>query len=126
MGIDVRTTIMLGLMATIESAGPFSYLDAGGEQDVYEDTSTTRRKISFDMDLSNMTQNGVIRVYRKVDGANYRLQIEQAFTVADGIDAWTVTEAWTNQHWKVTYQEDADEGAARSIPYNVITQAAME
>jgi len=112
----------LDFLATTEAAGPFSYLDAGGEQDVYENTGVTRRKISFDMDLSNMTLDGTIRVYRKVDGANYRLHVTQAFTVADGVDAWSVTEAWTNQHWKVTYQESADEGAARSVPYNVIIQ----
>ncbi|KKL12107.1 hypothetical protein LCGC14_2539070, partial [marine sediment metagenome] len=28
----------------------------------------------------------------------------------------------TNQEWKLTYQESADEGAARAIPFNVITE----
>ena len=117
--IEERT---FDLVDTAEAVGPFSYLDAGGEQDVYTNEVTTRRKISFEMSLKNMTQNGTVRVYRKVDGATYDIWIERTYTAAGAEKVWTVEDVITNQHFKVTYQEAVDEGAARSIPYNVIIQ----
>jgi hypothetical protein len=107
---------------TSETAGPFSYLDAGGEQDVYEDTAVTRRKISVELDLNAMTQNGTVRLYRKVDGTNYRIWIEEAYNAGGSEKVFTRDQLVTNQHFKVTYEEDADEGGDRSIPYNVITE----
>ena len=107
-------------MDTAEVAGPFSYLDAGAEQDVYEDTATTRRRIWVEFSNRNMTQAGTFIIYRKVDGANYDQWTSVLVTVA-GDDAFDA-EFTTNQHWKLTYTESVDEGAARDIPYNVITQ----
>ncbi len=104
-----------------ETVGPFSYLDAGGEQDVIEDTAITRRRISLELDLTTMTQDGTIRIYRKVDGATYGLWSSAAFTAA-GVENVSDAIFTTSQAWKLTYQEGADEGAARSIPFNVITE----
>ena len=109
------------LVDSAETAGPFSYLDAGGEQDVVEDTATTRRRISLEIDLDAMTQNGTIKIYRKVNGTNYRVWSTTPF-VAAGVEQAFDAIFTTNQAWKLTYEEDADEGAARSIPYNVITE----
>jgi hypothetical protein len=114
---------LLGLSGTSEAVGPYSYLDAGGEQTIYESAVTTRRKISFDIDLNAMTQNGTIRLYRKVDGTNYRIWIEEPFNVGGSEKAFSREGVTINQHFKVTYEESADEGADRSIPYNVIIQA---
>jgi hypothetical protein len=111
-----------GLVYTTEAVGPYSYTDAGGEQTVYESALATRRKISFHMDLNTMTQNGTVRIYEKVDGANYRLAVEYNFVAADDEKVWFVDEYVTNQNFKVTYEEAVDEGAARSIPYNAITE----
>ncbi len=113
---------LVTLLLAAESVGPFSYLDAGGEQDVYVDAATTRRKISIELDLNAMTQDGTIRVKRKVDGANYRTWIEHSFSAAGAEKVWTVSEAVTNQAFKVTYQEAVDETADRDIEYNVITK----
>jgi len=101
-----------GLVDSAEAAGPFSYLDAGGEQDVIVDALTTRRRIWLD----------TFRIYRKVDGGNYDLYAKQPVTIgADEERAWDA-EFTVNQGWKLTYEEDVDEGAARAIPYNIITQ----
>ena len=124
----VNTTFGLAaikaLVDTTETDASFSYLDAGGEQDVYVDAVTTRRKISFAMDITTMTQGGVVKVYLKVDGANYKVWVLQNVdSIASGgtEDVYSI-EVTTNQHFKVSYTEDADEGAARAIPYSVIHQ----
>ena len=111
-----------GLVDSGETAGPFSYLDAGGEQDVVEDTAVTRRHIWLEFSNRNMTQTGTFRIYRKIDGTNYDLYAEQAVTVSAGDERAFDAEFTTNQAWKLTYEEGADEGAARDIPFNVITQ----
>jgi len=113
---------ILGLVDSAEAVGPFSYLDAGGEQDVYEDAVTTRRRIWVSVSNRNMTETGNFRIYRKEDGANYDLYIEEAVLIAAGSERAWDSEFTTNQHWKITYEEDVDEGAARAIPYNVIIQ----
>lgn len=111
-----------GLVDSAENTGPFSYLDAGGEQTVFEDaTLTTRRRVSIEFDLDAMTLNGTIRLSRKIDGSTYRVWSESTFIAAGAEQAFDF-EFTTNQHWRLTYQESADEGAARSIPFNVITQ----
>ncbi len=113
---------ILGLVDSTEAVGPYSYVDAGGEQDVYEDAVTTRRRIWVSASNRNMTQTGNFRIYRKEDGANYDLYIEEPVLVAAGSERAWDREFTTNQHWKITYEEDVDEGAARAIPYNVIIQ----
>lgn len=108
------------LIDTTETTGPFSYLDAGAEQDVVEDATVVRRHIWLEVSNRNMTQSGLFKLYRKVDGANYDLwSTEQLLASGNRVLDYEFT---TNQHWKISYTEDADEGAARSIPYNIITQ----
>jgi len=119
-GADIGT--IKGLVDSAESAGPYSYLDAGGEQDVVVDAATTRRHIWLDFSNRNMTQIGTFRIYLKVNGTNYDLQETIAVTVG-GTDLRAFIRDFTvNQEWKLTYEEGVDEGAARDIPYNVITQ----
>lgn len=118
----LRVATILGLIDSAEAAGPYSYLDAGLEQDVYEDTAVTRRRIWVEVSNRNMTQTGTFIIYRKVDGANYDIWLTQAVTIGAGDDRVFDAEFTTNQHWKITYEEDVDEGANRDIPYNVITQ----
>ena len=117
---DIAT--VTGLIDTAETDASFSYLDAGGEQDVYTDAVTTRRKISFSMDISTMSQGGVVKVYLKVDGSTYKVWIKKdvdSISSSGTEDVYTI-EIITNQHIKVSYTEDADEGADRSIPYSVV------
>ena len=110
------------LVDSAEASGPYTYTDAGGEQTVYEDTATTRRHIWLEVSNRNMTQTGKFRIYRKVDASNYDLWTEQAVTVGAGDERVWDTNFVTNQAWKITYEEDANEGADRDIPYNVIIQ----
>ena len=113
---------ILGLVDSAEAVGPYSYLDAGGEQDVYEDTAVTRRRIWLVASNRNMTQTGTFRLYWMVNGVNYDLYIEQPVLIAAGEERAWDREFTINQPWKMTYEEDVDEGAARDIPYNIITQ----
>ena len=110
------------LVDSAEVVGPYTYDDIGGEQNFYTDAATTRRKISIEVSNRNMTQNGKFRIYRMVNGANYDIWITQATTVGAGDDRAFDQIFETNQAWKITYEEDVDEGANRDIPYNVIVQ----
>ena len=112
---------IVNLLLADATVGPFTYLDAGGEQDVVEDLSTTRRHINVEFDLTAMTQNGTIRLYRKVDGVTYQIFSEVAFVAADVEQVFEYVFS-TNQDWRLTYQEAVDEGANRLIPFNVITE----
>ncbi len=118
---DAVLTTINGLVDSAETVGPFSYLDAGGEQDVVEEISSVRRRVTVEIDLDAMTQDGTIRVYRKVDGTTYRIYTETAFTAAGAEQAFDA-QFTTNQDWRLTYQEGVDEGAARSIPFNTIIE----
>ena len=104
-----------------QSDGTLSYLDAGGEQTVVELIGTTRRVIfGVWLDMTNLTENGVIKVYYKIDGTNYRLVTSASFTVATDDDGFLIDVNFpVNQDFKVTYTEDADEGAARDIPFSL-------
>lgn len=109
-------------LAGTEAVGPYSYLDAGGEQEIYENAAVNRRKVYFEVSNRNMTQTGTFRVYRKVNGTNYDLWVSQAVKVAASSERAWDAEFVTNQHWRITYEEDADEGTARDIPLNVIIE----
>jgi hypothetical protein len=114
---------IIATTVTGESAGTFSYLDAGGEQTVLEMTLTTRREIkSVWLDVSTLPQDGDWKMYHKFDGSNYREFATGAFTVATDSDGILIDGFTINNDWKITWTEDADEGAARNIPYNVIYQ----
>lgn len=105
-----------------ESTGTFSYLDAGGEQDVVEITTFTRIMLhgAF-LDLSNMTQDGTIKAYYKIDGTNYREFYSKSFTVATDADGvWLELNVGIAHDFKITYEEGADETAARDIPFELV------
>lgn len=110
------------LLDSTEAHGPYPYTDAGGEQTIYEDISTERRRIWLDVSNRYMTKTGTFRIYRKIDGSNNDLWIDQPATVGAGDDRAWDAEFTTNQPWKITYKEDVDEGLDREIPYNVIVQ----
>jgi len=99
--------------------GVYSYLDTGGEQTVYENTNTNRKIIrGVFLDLVNMTQNGTVKVYCKIDGTNYREFYSKDFTVATDSDGLHIDLNFMVIHsLKITYTEQSNEGAARAIPY---------
>jgi len=99
-----------------------SYTDAGGEQTIYEMVNTTRGIVyGVWLDLVNMTQNGTVKVYYKIDGTNYREFKSYSFTVITDSDGLFIplTLGITNS-LKVTYTEEVNETAARAIPYSII------
>lgn len=76
------------------------------------------------LDLVNMTNDGTVRAYYKIDGSNYRLFSETLFTEAADPDGfWLDVNVGISADLKVTYQEGADEGAARAVPYQIIQEA---
>jgi hypothetical protein len=123
--VKVVDTVVDGIAAANtsgDSSGSFSYLDAGSEQDVIELATTTRKVVNgIWLDLVNMTQNGTIKVYYKIDGTNYRLFSTTEFTVATDADGVYINiNAGITNALKVTYTEGADETADRAIPYSII------
>ena len=107
-----------------EAAGSFSYLDAGGEQDLVELTITDRKLLQGAwLDMDAITKDGVIKCYYKVDGTNYREFSSEIFTVATDSDGVYIDlNMGVSQDFKITYTEDSDEGADRAIPYAIIWQ----
>lgn len=105
-----------------QEQGTLSYLDAGGEQTIAELTDGRARVIhSIFCDLSNMTQDGDLKLYAKIDGSNYRQIDTHAFTVATDPDGVLIRGPIAIDHdVKLTYTEGADEGAARDLPYTIV------
>lgn len=106
----------------LEDKGTFAYTDAGGEQTVLEQTSTARRVIhAVYLDLVNMTKDGTVKIYNKIDGTNYRECESYIFNVATASDGFVIKlGVGVTDAFKITYTESADEAASRNIPYVVV------
>ena len=105
---------------TNEATGTATYGDAGGEQNIIEQSLTTRRKIeSIWLDLNALTKGGTWKLSHKIDGSNYRQFDSGVWGITDDdgvqIDGFTV-----NNDWKLTWTEADDEGGDRNIKYNII------
>jgi hypothetical protein len=104
------------------------YLDAGAEQTVFEVVAASEAKTTIRnvlLDLSTMTQNGVVKVYSKIDGTNYmQVGADIAFTVATSKDGFPLTNETYNLtgDFKATYTEGADEGADRVIAFSYVKE----
>ncbi len=120
--VSADIAAILALVDSAQFTGPMSYLDAGGEQTVRENVLGTRRRVWLNFSNRNMAQTGTFRIYFRVDGTNYDLYAKQPVTVGAGDERAWDAEFTVNQDWKLTYEEDVNEGAARAIPYNVIMQ----
>jgi hypothetical protein len=116
--IDIIET----LVSSNDLTGTYAYTDAGGEQTIYEFVNTTRKIIyGIWLDLVNMTQNGTVKIYYKIDGSNYREVDSISFTVLTDSDGMylDVNMGITND-FKITYTEGSNEGASRNIPYSIV------
>lgn len=100
-------------------SGSLSYLDAGGEQTVFEITAVTKHFVTGIMvDMTTITQNGTFKLYSKIDGTNYRELAALIFTVATDSDGVLFDyRVSVDTDFKLTYTEGADEGAVRALPY---------
>lgn len=105
-----------------ETNGPFSYLDAGSEQDVHESTAVIRRRVNIVFNNQNMTQTGTFRLFIKTDGTTYDQYNATLVTIGASDDRVFNYEFVTNQNYKITYQETADESAARDIDFHAIEE----
>jgi hypothetical protein len=109
-------------------SGTSTYEDAGGEQTIIEIDSTDYLFITgILLDLSNMTQDGTLKLYSKIDGSNYRLSESLSFTAAGLEDAVPIRSNYNYRiaisgGFKLTYTEGVDEGADRAIPYSYILE----
>jgi hypothetical protein len=111
-----------GFLIASNAEGTYAYTNAGGEQTIYDNTEAGFVRVvnGIWLDLVNMTQNGTIRLYYKIDGTNYRLVTAQTFTVATDPDGVYINvNMGVRQHYKITYEESVDEGADRNVPYLV-------
>lgn len=109
-------------LPTLAYKGTYSYTNAGGEQTVLEVLNANANLLKFNgiwLDLVNMTQNGTIKVYYKIDGTNYRVFNTNSWTTADDDGVLIDLESIISGSFKVTYTEAVDEGADRAIPYDV-------
>lgn len=106
----------------------FTYLDAGGEQDVLEILPNDFAFItSVLIDTNALTQNGSFKLYHKIDGSNYRLSETISFTAASGEPAKVIASNFNFKipiglGFKLTYEEGVDEGANRDLPYNYVLE----
>ena len=116
---------MIGIPKNSQAiSGSHTYLDAGGEQTIFEITGSKYKTIKhIIIDTTTLTNDGVFKVYSKIDGTNYReLKNELAFTVATDPDGIVIEtnfnyEFPVDTDFKVTYTEDSDEGDDRILPY---------
>lgn len=99
-----------------------NYTDAGGEQTIIELTPGTDlyEVNSIYLDLVNITKNGTVKLYIKIDGTNYREVSSDSFLVATDSDGvWLDFNGMVADDIKVTYTEAEDEAAIRAIPWQV-------
>jgi len=102
----------------------FTYLDAGGEQTIFEITNSNKTYISQIMlDVNNITKDGEIKLYSKIDGINYREIAIYGFTfLTDSKGLLISLKIPINNDFKITYVEDSDEGDDRIIFYNYVLE----
>lgn len=104
------------------TSGTYSYLDAGGTQDIVEVTNTSGnicKIIGITVDCNVLTQNGTLGLMIKVDSSNYREVAKTSFTVASDDSCSLFANIYTENAFKFTWLEGADEGAARDLPYEM-------
>jgi hypothetical protein len=101
-------------------SGTHEYLDAGGEQTLIEITNSKRGFISgILVDMNNLTKNGTFKLYSKIDGTNYREVDSQVFTFAtDSKGALFDVKFPLNVDFKLTYEEETNEGDDRDMPFS--------
>jgi len=126
--IPATITTLTTQTSSNDSSGTFSYLDAGGEQDVVELTITKRTIVhGVWLDFDNITQPGTVGVYYKVDGSNYREVVFYEFNPAtDEVGYYINLNMGITNNLKITYEESVDEGAARDIVYSIIYEIKEE
>lgn len=110
----------------VGSISTTNYVDAGAEQTIVELSPGANifEVAGIFLDLSSMTQNGTVKVYLKIDGTNYReLSSDDYLVGVDSVGVWVDFKGLIMDDLKVTYTEAADEGADRTVPYQVVRRS---
>lgn len=105
-----------------KTKGTYSHTGDATEEDVVEITPAVMSVVQgVWLDLVNMTQNGTIILYYKIDGINYREVLSQSFTVATDSDGvYLNVNMGIVDDFKVTYKPSVGEGGAKNIPYLIV------
>jgi len=98
----------------------FLYLDAGGEQTIFELTNNTKTFVtSIMLDLTNMNNNGTLKLYSKINTVNYVLLHTEPYVNGTDDPGFLITyEINLIGDFKITYEEASDEGGDITIAYN--------
>jgi hypothetical protein len=105
--------------------GTFTLTNDTTEHTIIELTpSVVTYLYNFWLDLNALVQNCTIRVYSKIDGANYREILAMRLSDLTPADAegLVLKEQMISTAWKITIQSTVAEGASRSIPYRYFTE----
>lgn len=99
----------------------YTYLDAGGAQDVVEVVNTDKALVKgIFVDCTTLTQNGTLTFSVKIDGTNYRVVKSQSFTVASDDSIYMPIDMAIDDDFKFSYTEGVDETADRDLPYKLV------
>jgi len=117
--IDTEVGDLEGKLDLVVVPAVFAYLNAGLEQTAFTFTPATNVKLSsIWFDLATLTQNTTIRLKHQIDGANYATF--QTFQWTTGMDNGVYFRGLAladARPLQASFQEVADEGADRDIPY---------
>ena len=121
-GISNQIVSVNSLVSSADSSGTYAYTNAGLEQVIFTIVTTTRKIIEgIWLDLVNMTHDGTIKIYYKIDGTNYREIDSIPYNIlTDSPGAYISINMGITNDFRVTYTEGADEGVARNISYSII------
>jgi hypothetical protein len=118
--IDIWNKLTAGISTT---GSPYSQPNDLVENDAIIVAAGTQL-IDIELDMNNLTQANTVREYVQVDGANYRMISAKVFpTDFDaGTKAVLVSFPQKGQLYKITMQSSVLEGAARNVPYRIMTR----
>ena len=103
-----------------ETTGTYNLPNDTAENTAIEITTTNRRRLdSIWLDFVNLSQDVTIKVYHKIDGANYRQYDEFSWGTAEE-DGVLITDVTINNDWKLTITSTVAQGGIVAVPYNVI------
>jgi len=103
-----------------ETTGTHSHSDNTNEQTAVDRTGDNG-DVQVYLDLSNFTNDVIVREKRPIDGANYRSIVEVTEAPGD-VDGYVTDTYKTNSEVRVTLESVTGEGASRDVPFEVMIQ----
>ena len=119
-----RAAYLDNLAAAVSVAGsPYSQPNNLIENDAIIVAAATQL-VDIELDMVNLAQANTVREYVQVDGVNYRQVSAKVFPTDfdTGTKAVTLSYAQKGQLYKVTMQSSVAEGAAKNVPFRVMTR----